>query len=569
MRYNIAKKLNLNIYSMVKNGTIAVVTLLGCGIFFGVKNIMIAFPIALTSTVMGRQNLQVKTVNKIVKIIIIDIFIVVASFLSSINIYISIPINFISIFIIMYTIVSPYDLTYYKPFIMLYVFTQYASIPLNQLPMRIAAVIFGVLLVALGSVIKKKDEKEILGNSIVEVLQLIEKQCKNISIRKFNKDIETQCSKIMRSVAYKVYVTRYKKYLTTYLGTIQFNLYMNVEYLNISLERIYEQLLDNKIDSEIVCKLLNIVVLINKYIKSNVDVDDILREIYVLEDNIKSKTNYLDEEMKAIEIILINIERLYNLNKKEINKIYTNWEKSDIDDFVVYFKDYFNKDSIRFKFSMRMAITLTISLYIGEWLGFYKIIWAIITIMSIMQPYYEDTILRARERIRGNILAIIFTTAIINMINIKFVTILMLIVSLYLLYGFKEYYKISLFAATASISIASLTENVNVLAIYRLIYVIIGVVFVIIANKLIFPYTLKDGIEQLKVRIDKFKDFILKSYQLQDKEYIRDIIIHSILLCEKLYLRNIQYKDESIDEYIVNSNKFIINYGYSILNNDD
>ena len=107
MRYNIAKKLNLNIYSMVKNGTIAVVTLLGCGIFFGVKNIMIAFPIALTSTVMGRQNLQVKTVNKIVKIIIIDIFIVVASFLSSINIYISIPINYISIFIIMYTIVSP------------------------------------------------------------------------------------------------------------------------------------------------------------------------------------------------------------------------------------------------------------------------------------------------------------------------------------------------------------------------------------------------------------------------------------------------------------------------------
>ena len=185
MRYNIAKKLNLNIYSMVKNGTIAVVTLLGCGIFFGVKNIMIAFPIALTSTVMGRQNLQVKTVNKIVKIIIIDIFIVVASFLSSINIYISIPINFISIFIIMYTIVSPYDLTYYKPFIMLYVFTQYASIPLNQLPMRIAAVIFGVLLVALGSVIKKKDEKEILGNSIVEVLQLIEEQCKNISIRKY------------------------------------------------------------------------------------------------------------------------------------------------------------------------------------------------------------------------------------------------------------------------------------------------------------------------------------------------------------------------------------------------
>ena len=70
MSYNLIKKSKLNVYSMVKNGTIAVVTLFGCGMFFVMKNIMIAFPIALTYTVMGRQNLQVKTINKIIKIII-------------------------------------------------------------------------------------------------------------------------------------------------------------------------------------------------------------------------------------------------------------------------------------------------------------------------------------------------------------------------------------------------------------------------------------------------------------------------------------------------------------------
>ena len=567
MSYNIIKKSNLNTYSMIKNGTIAVVTLLVCGIFFGVKNIMIAFPIALTSTVMGRQNLQVKTMNKIFKIIVMDILIVIASFLSSINIYLSIPINFISIFIIMYTIVSPYDLTFYKPFIMLYVFTQYASVSFHQLPMRIAAVIFGVLLVALGSTIKKKDEKEILGNSIIEAFKLIEKQCKNISDGNFDKDLEIKCSNIMRSVIYKVYVTRHKKYLTTYLGRIQFNLYINVEYLNISLVKMYEKLVCNKISVKVINNFLTIIILINKYINTNSNIEDILKEIYVLEDSIKDKTNYLDEEMKAIERIIINIERLYNLDKKEINKIYTKWEKSDVDDFVVYFKEYFNKSSIRFKFSMRMAITLTVSVYIGEKLGFYKIIWAIITIMSIMQPYYEDTILRARERIRGNILAIIFTSVIINVINEKFVTIIILIVSLYLLYGFKEYYKISLFAATASISIASLTVNINILVLYRVIYVILGVVFVMIANKFIFPYRLEDGIKQLKDKIDRMKNNILKSYNLKDAEYVRDFLIHSVLLCEKLYLRNMQYKDEEVDDYIVRSNKFIINYGYSILYN--
>ena len=50
------KKYNLNITSMIRNGTVAVITMAGVGVLFGVKNIMIAFPIALTSTVIGRQN---------------------------------------------------------------------------------------------------------------------------------------------------------------------------------------------------------------------------------------------------------------------------------------------------------------------------------------------------------------------------------------------------------------------------------------------------------------------------------------------------------------------------------
>ena len=47
-----------------------------------------------------------------------------------------------------------------------------------------------------------------------------------------------------------------------------------------------------------------------------------------------------------------------------------------------------------------MAITLSFSIFMGELLGFYKVIWAIITIMSIMQPYYEDTILKVEKELK-------------------------------------------------------------------------------------------------------------------------------------------------------------------------
>ena len=82
----IVKKYNINLTSMIRNGTVAVITMFGVGILFGNKNLMLAFPIALTSTVIGRQNFYVKPINRIVRILVIDLIIVLIAFLSSLNV---------------------------------------------------------------------------------------------------------------------------------------------------------------------------------------------------------------------------------------------------------------------------------------------------------------------------------------------------------------------------------------------------------------------------------------------------------------------------------------------------
>ena len=94
------KKYNMNVTSMIRNGTVAVITMMGVGILFGVKNIMIAFPIALTSTVIGRQNFYVKPFSRIGRILILDLLIVFVAFLSSLNIWSGIFIDLIAIFLI-------------------------------------------------------------------------------------------------------------------------------------------------------------------------------------------------------------------------------------------------------------------------------------------------------------------------------------------------------------------------------------------------------------------------------------------------------------------------------------
>ncbi|NFH79767.1 FUSC family protein [Clostridium botulinum] len=561
----IINKYHINVYSMLKHGTVAVITMFGVGLLFGIKNIMLAFPIALTSTVLSRQNLQVKTTSKILKLIVVDLAIVLAAFISSQNSYLGIIINFISIFLIMYNIISPYDMAFYKPFIMLYIFTQYASVSLEELPLRILAVIFGVLVIECSNIITKVNEKSKLGNSITSSLLLIKTQLNNIIDGKFEEDIVKKCSKIMRELVYKVYITRHKKYLTTNLGRIQFNIYINVEYLNLYLRNIYFEYNNNDIQKNEVEDTINVIDDILDYSNYSITVEELENKINLFKDMYNNKSRTLTEICNIMNSLKISIKELKELGNKEINKIYSEWEKENIESF----KESFHK-GMRFNFAMRMAITLTIVLFIGEILGYYKIIWAIITIMSVIQPYYEYTLNKTKERIIGNVIGILFTGIFINLVNIKWITILILIASLYLLYGFKEYYKISLFASIASICIASLTENINVLLIYRVIYVIIGVTIVIIVNKKIFPYKLKDGIDELIIKIDKLNTMLI-NYSIailngtENPNKVRNIIIHSTLLCEKLEIRNMNFNDNNINRIANLNNEFVIQVGYRVL----
>ena len=261
------------------------------------------------------------------------------------------------------------------------------------------------------------------------------------------------------------------------------------------------------------------------------------------------------------------------MSDEEVNTVYTEWERTKYDKRLYSFKAYFKKDSIRFKFAIRMAITLTVSLFAAEILGFHKVIWAVITIMSIMQPYYEDTISNVKGRIKGNAIAILITGILINIINNKIFTIVILIIALYLLYAFKKYSRISLYAGIASICLSSLSENINKLIFYRVGYLIVGVIVVLLANKYIFPYKLGDGIRQLEEKINRYTSYLQEHYKeyisgvkKENDHEIRDLIIHITLLSQKLYLRNLEYGEENIEKFIRENNNLVINIGYHILN---
>jgi len=156
---------------------------------------------------------------------------------------------------------------------------------------------------------------------------------------------------MMRDIAYKVYVTRHRRYLTTNLGKVQFQIFINVEYFNLYIIQLYGGIKNLSISKEYVEKLKEIVEAIIELCKDNIEFQTIKEST----DNFIKEWSKGEEYHLEISLILENllgsIKELNSMEKRGSNKVYKEWARADIDKTRVTFKEYFRPNTIRFKFA--------------------------------------------------------------------------------------------------------------------------------------------------------------------------------------------------------------------------
>ena len=122
-----------------------------------------------------------------------------------------------------------------------------------------------------------------------------------------------------------------------------------------------------------------------------------------------------------------------------------------------------------------------------------------------------------------------------------------------------------------SMCISTVNAGINQLFFYRVVYVTLGVVIVGLISK-IKPYRLEDGIKELVNEIETLNHILeeesIKYVQEKaDLDRIREAIIYSAVLCQKLYLKNKKYQDKEVEDLIRLNTEFVVRLGYSILRN--
>ncbi|MGL5647287.1 MAG: FUSC family protein [Clostridium sp.] len=564
---------NLNMKNMLKYGTIATVSMITIIFSFGIENGMLAFPIALTAISLAFEDIHVKTLRKTIKLLFFNTSIVTLAYLASLNPYTGVLINFITVFLIAYFLTARFNPKIYKPFMMLFVFTSFSPTDFPDFITRIESIIFGVLFVIILTFItSRKTYKSLIKEDIYMPFSILSQNLDSLLKGEDFKKGYKSFSKSMRALCYKIYVTRYRNYLVTHIGKIEFDLFLSLERLNIHLNNLASKkdLKNNKT----ILYLKHAIDHSLEILKTSNNIDEV---IFSLRSFVSLNSNE-DEFKTLIEIIhclSASIYRLTKLKASEINKPYESWHIPKIKSPFSFNREHLTFNSIKVRFALRISIALTLTVFLGHIISLYKFIWVAITIMSVMQPYYEETLSKAKERIIGNLIGVTTIITLLHITKDPNVAIAALIVALYFTYGFKEYYKLSIFTSIASISMASLTTGLTEITISRISFIGIGILVVFLFNKFVFPYNIQSGIKTLTGKLLKYNTTLLTEYiNFKEKKpnfdsiAFRDLIILTTLNAEKLVLRNSILNSKYIDDIVELNNNFTINLAFNTLIKD-
>ena len=121
-------------------------------------------------------------------------------------------------------------------------------------------------------------------------------------------------------------------------------------------------------------------------------------------------------------------------------------------------------------------------------------------------------------------------------------------------------------------SVSSFGTGMNTLVFYRIIYVLLGAGIVLTTSKLM-PYRLEDGIEEMITEIEHLNEVLEKESLLSlegkaNRNRIREAIIYSAVLSQKLSMKNKQRHSERVQYLLTTNTEFAVRLGHCVLRNN-
>lgn len=540
---------------------------------FGNENTLIGVTTITATLMFLERDFTGAPLKNILKFIGVNLLIGLgASLIVVSNIWLGLIINFIVVFIFSYIFTYNLRQPLYVPFGLQYIFLLATPVSTDRLWIRLLALISGALIIMLVQLLVNRNKLDTHGNKIlIGICESIENKIDYIKDKSDNYDSISSISSSIDEFRTIIYDKRELDYYLTKEAKIKLNMSVALEGINTVLYSVNNKFINLTIldTLEALLKVAKEVISINpkkdKIIQLNsYDMKKLLD--YCQEQEINDLLNLqLLEGMIYLDDTLKELTKLDREQYKAINKIGKEVDVSSDKNINYLFKI---TDSPKYCYAIRMAITMTIGLFLIEYFKFSEGRWILFTILSLTTPLYETSKHKIRYRIEATLIGAIIITMLFSIFKSEDSRLLIVMLSGYLQGYVNEYKHKTIFVTISAIGSAAIVGNIQALTIGRIIMVVIGALVAIIANKYLFPYNLDKSNYQLRriydVSIKKmFKELCNLVEGKNNPEVIKNLFVTTSIIESKARINEQIDKDKNYIS-IVNERRCLVSNIYEL-----
>lgn len=457
---------------------------------------------------------------------------------------ISLLINLITLFIILYAFTYEYANHLYFPYILSYLFLIFISpVPPTLLPRRILAMVAGAFsIIAYQWIMGRKKIKNNAQDILCDMIHHIKEQIQlTLSDDMPNDNLNHMHHKL--HALSKIIYDRRKKVLC--VSDASFSLIdagRGLEHLNVLIQELdrplhdHERLLLQQIDTQLSSFDSFIQGSITELPKLDVcDFDD-------------DKKNHL-----FYHILLYIRDRLLHMSDPDSQK---HWQRSSLS-----LKNRLitacNFSSVRFVYALRIALLLSLATLFVLWFSLPHGKWLLFTLASVSLPYADDIPVKMKKRILATLLGGLASVLIYSLFASPISRMAAMMLSGYASFYFHDYAAtftcstIGALGGAVFMSAFGFQANFDMFII-RLGYILAGAILAYIANCIIFPYTRLQATKALWRRYEDVTNLLISISKEKepDAQLYYSCIIQAHMLEEKLSKNAALENWENFPEYM-------------------
>lgn len=540
------------IISNTKTFLFVMVYIMGFGGIFGQDNMLIGVTIVTAILMFMQRDLTSNLGQFFLLFLGINLMQGVFAFISNINIFLGIPLTFISMFITGYLFTYNLKAPMYIAFGLQYLFMLYYPTTLEALPMRLLGLAFGALSVMIAQVIFNRNRLKKVSISILpHIAHTLSEKIAHICLGDYDGSYDEEILKGIKSVRKAVLERRQSYFHTTVEGKISLNISIGIERINILADRIYYELKENKKDiteeyRQFLIEIKDILIQLKNCAHS---AEETKKEIKYLNDFINKykeksieniSSDNLTEMIEIMDFISHNLEEAVEVSSKEYRKIVKKTSIPEIFKSSYVLRKNFHIKSVKFTYAFRSAMLVTVGYGIVNYFNLPEGRWLLYTLLMVTQPYMQQASQKSLNRLKGTFLGALVFIILFTLIKGNVGRMVIIMLAGYLNSYVQRYDKQMIFITVSALGAAAMTGTTHPLILERLIYVSIGVVIAFIANKILLPYRLEDAIKDIVHMYNGIIDRIKLEIELAKEgsgniQNVRNLIMQTSIMEDRLY----------------------------------